>query len=95
MRFGFGYKRDTDVPFQVIAVDTVQGKLLRINVKVNPGDDGAEVLLIGENPESFTLKPAESAVHVNADATRGDECNVYSRYRGLESDPDRFIVTAN
>ena len=92
--FSFGRFRGDDVPFQLVAVDTVQEKLVRIDVKDNPGDEDAKVLLSGANPECFTLNLAGSCVHINADATDGAKVCVRARYRGLESAPEGFIITA-
>jgi hypothetical protein len=95
VNFGIGAFKDTDESFQLIAVDTVQGKLVRIDVKDNPGDEDAKVLLSGDHPESGTLNLAGSCVHVNADATSGAQVFVSARYRGLESDPNRFTITVH
>ncbi len=91
--FGMGAFRNTDVPFQLIAVDTVQEKLVRIAVKVNPGDEDAEVLATCESPGCFTLDLAGSCVHINADATTGVPIYVSARYCGLESIPGGYIIT--
>ena len=95
VNFGIGAFNNTDVSFQLIAVDTVQEKLVRIDVKDNPGDEDAKVLLSGDHPESGTLNLAGSCVHVNADATSGALVFVSARYRGLESDPNSFTITVH
>lgn len=92
VNFGFGALKNTDVPFQVIVIDTVEGRLKQIPVKVNTGDDGAEITLSGE-VDNFTLKLSESSVHINSDATSGVEGYVSTSYRGLESEPRRYIIT--
>ncbi|MDO5295241.1 MAG: hypothetical protein Q4F00_01160 [bacterium] len=91
---GWSYPKGSDVPFKVYAIDTTQGKILPINVKVNPADDGAEIIVTGDD-KCFTLKLADSAIHVKEDATSGSEGYFHAVYRGMESNPDRFIITVN
>ncbi len=93
VNFSFGWFQGDDVPFILIAVDTTQQKLIQIDVKADPGDDDAHLEITGENPDSFTLNLAASSVHIKDDANDGDECYVSASYRGLESDPESFIIT--
>ncbi len=92
VNFGMGAFKGTDVSFQLIAVDTVEGKLKRIPVKVNPGDDGAEMLLSGDTDDA-SLNLSASSVHINNDATSGELVYVDTAYKGLESEVGSFIIT--
>ncbi|MCR5661618.1 MAG: hypothetical protein K6G50_05775 [bacterium] len=92
VNFGIGAFKGNDVSFQLIAVDTVEGKLKRIPVKVNPGDDGAEMLLSGDTDDA-SLNLSASSVHINNDATSGELVYVDTAYKGLESEVGSFIIT--
>ncbi|MCR4784901.1 MAG: hypothetical protein K6A35_10380 [bacterium] len=101
INFGTGVYPGHDVPFKLVVVDTDigtdgedHGRLRWVNVKVNPGDDGAEIELSGAK-QHVTLNLAASNIHIDSGETENVEVYVSSSYRGLVSHPDGFIITIN
>ena len=101
INFGFGVYPGLNVPFKLVVVDTDigtdgedHGRLRWVNVKVNPGDDGADITLSGAK-QHVTLDLAASNIHIDSRETENVEVYVSSSYRGLVSHPDRFIITIN
>ncbi len=83
--------------FQIIAADSVREELIQIDIN----DVDLEIELLGDpedpdyQPDHFEVDLANSAVKFKDDTEDGVACYVQAKYRGLESEPEAFIVTAN